>query len=283
MNKTNLLPPLSAVYLVWGTTRKFADSSTIDSFDSSIKPFFENLIKEADKNDLEKQYLSQAYTILMASMRNVIIIYKGRQLNYSENKLIREAYLDSLKSELNITSQLKDLLKSLPAITIGGASGLVIADLKIKTSGTLNQLSYALLFAIAGYLARYFYMRFTSVKKQKNFIRQDYETTIYYNHYLIRMEEVMINLYRRMEELHEDMFGQKYNDDSKKEELIKKMFHEIQPVHCPLLDQHINSRKITPDRWHMCEVGLPLSENCKYYRKKRKFKLFNFVQRMISV
>jgi hypothetical protein len=278
MKKTNLLPPLSAVYLIWGTTRKFADTSNTDSFDTTIKPYFDNLLKEALNNNQETQYLNQAYALMMASMRNVIIIYKGRQLNYSENKLIRETYLEALKTELNITSQLKDLLKSLPAITIGGVSGLVVAEKTDTASGSLKQWLYAMVFAIAGYVARYLYAQFTTYRKQKNFVRQDYETTIYYNHYLIRMEEVMINMYRRLEEIHEKVFDQKYDKNSQSEDSIKELFLEIQPIQCPLLNLHINTYKVTPNRWQMCEVGLPLAESCKYYRKRKKrlFNLFSF-------
>jgi hypothetical protein len=268
MNNTNLLPPISAVYLVWGTTRKFAESSNSDSFEAVIKPYFEDLIREAGTNDLEKSYLSQAYPLLMASMRNVIIIYKGRQLNYSENKSIRETYLESVKNELNITNQVKEVLKSLPAITIGGVSGIVIAESSLKTDENVKQLLFALIFAALGYLARFFYARYTTKLKQLNFIRQDYEITNYYVHYLFRMEEVMLNLYHRLESLHEKIFDQKYDGSEKSAEAVKEMFLEIHPRYCPLLSKHIYTKKVNQNRWQMCEVGLPLSAKCKYYKEE---------------
>lgn len=267
MKKTGLLPPMSAVYLVWGTTRRFADATNTDSFDVTIKPYFENLLKEAGTDDLEKTYLNQAYPLLMASMRNVIIIYKGRQLNYSENKSIRDIYLESIKNEFNITGQIKDVLKSIPAITIGGVSGLVIAESTVKPDGNARQLLFALVFASLGYLIRFLYARLTMHYKQMNFIRQDYEITNYYNHYLLRMEDVMLNLYKRLENLHENIFGQKYDLENKSVDTVKEIFREIQPVHCPLLTKHIYSNKVNPNRWQMCEVGPPFAEKCKYYKK----------------
>lgn len=268
MKKTNLLPPLSAVYLVWGTTRKFSDSTGIDSFDATIKPYIENLLKEADSNELEKNYLNLVYPLLMASMRNVIVIYKGRQLNYAENKSIRETYLESVKSEFNLTSQLKELLKSLPAITIGGVGGLVFAEKAVDTTESPVQILFTLLFAGLGYLVRFFYARYTLRVKQINFIRQDYEITNYYNYYLTRMEEVMLNLYNRLESLHEEIFGQPYDKEKFSSNAVKDIFNEIRPVQCPLLSKHIYTKKVTPNLWQMCEIGLPVAEKCKYYHNK---------------
>ena len=268
MAKTRFLTPLSAVRLLWGATRGFTNDAIKDVYTDYIQPEIDKLLELTKDNDKEIRYIRQLGIQLTAAIRNAGIIYKGRQLNYNENKKLREAYLKSLEKDYDLTGQLKELLKSLPSIGIGGAGGIVLLQSSTQSPGTFEQLFVAFSFAGIAYLIQKLVEKALLYNKQMNYIRQDYETTLYYENYLSRMENALKELYENLEIIHEHIFEERYHEKEDVGELIKKMIQEVRPTRCPLIDKHMKSGKINPDYWHLCETGLPYAENCKLYNEK---------------
>jgi hypothetical protein len=267
MKKTSLLPPISAVKLLWGATRAFANDAIDDAYEVIVKPQLDSLAQLAGDNKEEKLYLKYAGIQLMASLRNAGMIYKGRQLNYAENRALRKAFLESLKERYEFSMQIKEIINNLPAVSFTGIGGLALLHAITAEPELLVQFFIAVLFGFLGYFIRRGVLKRSQSRKHLNYIRQDYEATIYFFDYLDRMELVLVRLYENLEEIHKQLFTEYYNSEDSYKEAIKNLLRESLPNRCKYIDEHIRERKIKPDLWHMCETSLLARDNCRHYPK----------------
>jgi len=272
MKKTSLLPPLSAIKLLWGATRAFANESISDAYESILKPHLDSLEQLAGDNKEEKLYLKYVGIQLMASLRNAGMVYKGRQLNYAENRALRKAFLDSLKERYEFSMQIKEILNNLPAVSFAGVGGLALLHVITDEPELLVQFFIAVLFGFLGYFVRRRILKRSQDKKHLNYIHQDYEATIYFIDYLDRMESVLVKLYENLEEIHKQIFKEYYSGEDKYKDVIKNLLRESLPNRCKYIDEHIREGIVKPDIWYMCETNLSARENCMHYPEQEPVK-----------
>jgi len=100
MSQTFLLPPVSAVRMVCARTGIFSkdEHSKISAVltESALK----SIRDRAEADDKERKYVNSAIATMDATLRNLDVIYKGRELNFEENEKLRKVYLDSVKENL---------------------------------------------------------------------------------------------------------------------------------------------------------------------------------------
>jgi len=266
MNRTALLPPIQAIMLLWSTSGRFGDKES-HSGETELRTRLEALQKSAGDDKKELAYLNLAGNRLYAALRNVEILYKGRELNYAENRIFRDDYLSSLKKSYDFSGQLKEGLKSLPAITIGGSGGIALLQTTQQEPGTAGLVFAGLLFAGIAFVLKELLDRLLLYNRQMNHIRQDYETTAYYEHYLGRVEHLLKHVAFDLNEGHRTIFGIPNQDPEELEAAVTGLIANVRPVCCHLVHKHIRTRKVNPETWLYCETGLPGCRLCKHFKE----------------
>ncbi len=255
-NRTSLLPPFLAVYNVWALTSKF--DKTGSAAGSWAADALTQLKDQAIKaGGMESQYFFRAITLMDASFRNLEIIYKGRELNFEENGQLRQAFLNSVTESVNFGQSANDLLKSLPTMTFTGAAGSLVVSQAINL--TSFQIAMAVMgFAAIGFLFNLYWVRHTQNKKLNTYVRQDYERSMYYEHYLHRTKRALTDLYKDLNRLHEIVFLTPYAttaEETKELEDISKLIDEVEPHACPNFHKHMAMGLCSSDLWSRCETG----------------------------
>ena len=201
---------------------------------------------DSPENELvsaEKSYLIRAKFLLLATLRNAGIIYKGRLLSYNENKQLRQAYLDSLKQEYDLKGMIKEAIKHIPGVGGGGAAGILLAKALFSDPSVAEYILLVVLFAFLGFVFQFIFSRFTLYYKHQNYIRQDNEMTWYYIQYLERMVLILFTLVDELEAIHQKCFGSKYYDEDEiktiKKSIRKLVEENNKPNRCKYIDAHI--------------------------------------------
>ena len=114
---TSLLSPVSAVRMIWARTGLFSNDEYSGQTAALVEAELKAIKDRAESDEKERKYNASVMASMEASLRNLDIIYKGRQLNFQENEQLRTAYLDSIR-KYGFWNKAKDLLKSLPAMSI---------------------------------------------------------------------------------------------------------------------------------------------------------------------
>ena len=96
MAQTALLPPITAVRIVWARTGSFSNDEHSGQSAALVEVALKEIKDRAEKDENERRYVTSAISTMDASLRNLDMIYKGRQLNFQENEQLRTAYLDSV-------------------------------------------------------------------------------------------------------------------------------------------------------------------------------------------
>ncbi|MBN1182134.1 MAG: hypothetical protein JXB49_07595 [Bacteroidales bacterium] len=265
---TKLLPPLSAVQMTWVTAIKFSAPESIDLYEEYVKPSMTNIIESSKSDEKENEYILKAIPMMAVTLKNINTLRKGRELNYADNKILRNVYLESINQKFDLVSKIKDFVKNLPAITIAGTGGLVFAEGTLTNVDTSDKLFFALLFAAIGYGINQLINRYLLQRKQLNYIKEDYQTTCYYENYLDRVEVTLHNLFDELEALHQKLFGEKYHSDINGKRLITKMIADIRSKRCRFIKSHMEKGLITSDIWHLCEIESGREKECPYYKKE---------------
>ena len=116
LKKSKLLSPLSAVRMVWTSTGKFSEfeHARVSGDLTGIK--FEVIKDKADagNDENEKRYIHKAYEIMNVSYRNLHIVYKKREQNFAENKLLIDSCRKAVEESLAFGTKAQDLIKSAP-------------------------------------------------------------------------------------------------------------------------------------------------------------------------
>jgi len=267
---TSLLSPIAAVNLVWAMTGSFADDVQSKLNSSRAEAEMKDIKEEAEKDKTGKktEYIQCAITAMEASLRSIETVYKGRNLNFDENEKLRNTYLESVKESLEFGQKAKDVLKSLPMMTIGAASGITLAEILNLPDVIFWALGLAL--TATGYFFNIWIVNRTRKYKQKQYVIQDYERNLYYIQYVDRIAVLLNTLYKDVDRAHNKVFGLKYPIDGGKteQELVDNLLQGIRPSYCRYVHEHMKQRVITSDRWAICESGNPqVTALCRYWKK----------------
>lgn len=306
MSKTSLLPPMTAVQMTWALTGLFstkkptqnsedpADKNQKDKKNSVKKdkkgsadaggnhpkevssPFPTFLVDKAledmrirAKNDKENKYVDRVIAAMNASLRSIHTIYKGRNLNFDENEELRAAYLKSMKESIDYGFRVKDILKSLPAASLGAAGGLtfaVLGDIDVQ------KFLFTTTFAVLGFFVGWVFIWWRGSKTWKLYVRRDYERNLYFSLYLKQVTTILESLYESVCQIYLETFKDTYPEEKKGKGMIKDMMKGMQPNLCPYVNGHIQKNKMTANQWPMCETGEKdiTTRHCPVWKKEKR-------------
>ncbi|NIO29516.1 MAG: hypothetical protein GTO29_13295 [Candidatus Latescibacteria bacterium] len=250
---TSLLPPITAVRIAWARTGAFSNDTSSQKYASMVEASLKDIKAEAEKNKTEKKYTLNAIAAIDTSLRSLEIVHKGRDLNFEDNEKLRLAYLQSVEESIVFGKQLKDFLKSLPAIAIGAGGGVTLADALNLSGITLWGIGSGL--AGIGYFAYLGIASRARKKKQMLYVREDYERGRYYDKYLDQVELILNSLYLDVDRIHKNIFEDSYPTERNVADIIEDLLKGVRRDICPYAEKHISERKITPEVWPLCETA----------------------------
>lgn len=267
MAKTKLLPPEIAVKIAWGLTGEFCDSPHSKKYASSAELELEGIKNRAKDNVLEKEYVSRVIVAIYANMRNLDTIYKWRNLNFNENKKLRDVYLENAQENAATGIKAGEVIKSIPTMTFTGAGGITLAQF-FDASDILSY-GFGLFAAGLGAAAQIYALRRFRRKEIWNYIRQDYERNLYYQKYLEKVTIILTHLYKLVSNIHIDVFDEEYSSEGGSIS-FEEFLAGIQPKFCQYIHKHLNDKKykkrIKADIWVLCETNSEIAERfCPHF------------------
>lgn len=285
MGQTNLLPPVTAIRIVWALTGEFSDDENSKLNAKLVEDHVKGIKDLADQqnDEVEKKYVRNAMSLMDACLRNLDIIHKKRTEDFRENNELRQAYLDTITENLAFGTKAKDIVKSLPTMGIASAGGITLIE-SLKGSGIQLE-SWQLWglgagLAAAGYIINLLIVRATRRHKQKLFVGQDYEKGLYFNKYVAQVKTALVSLYLDLNRIHKNIFGECYpGDQDDAVGIVGEMLKGVQPLFCPYVHKHMQEKKITPELWPRCETGKAIEaepgnpkaiEQCVYWEGKKE-------------
>jgi len=188
-------------------------------------------------------------------MRTLDTIYKGRELNFTENEELRSVYLDSIKDNLEFGKSTKDFFKSLPTMTVTTAAGTVSVSQIFEGLPSWSLVLIGLSAAGVGYLINLWIVRLMRKEKQRQYLEQDFERNLYYEQYINRVRVALTSLYYDIDRIHKNVFNSSYALDDSTEKVVEEVLKGAAPTMCKKVYDHMKSGKITPNLWVLCEVG----------------------------
>jgi hypothetical protein len=259
--RTVLLPPPTAVRMVWALTGAFSDDVSSKENAALVETVLKGLLSRAEKErgtyPLEYEYVIAAYATLQSSLRSLDTVYKGRTLNFYENEQLREAYLNNVRDSLNFGKTLQDFLKSLPTMTITAAGGITFFQWLGQRVPVFDDPAVLALLGLGlagiGYGINLLFVRISRRQMQFNYVRQDYDRGLYYEQYVNRVQLILNALLNDLERLHERVFGLPYlAEDDNPVQIVADLLKDVRPTHCLLIHQHMRQGVITPKLWPTC-------------------------------
>jgi len=91
MSQTTLLPPITAIRMIWARTGAFSNDEHSKLSAVLTEAALKDIKDRAEKDDKEREYVISAIATMDASLRSLDTIYKGRELNFQENERLRSA------------------------------------------------------------------------------------------------------------------------------------------------------------------------------------------------
>ena len=231
-----------------------------------------DISRKAEKRGGEdERYVLGVIPTIEASLRSLDIIHKGRQLNFAENAKLRSAYLSSIEDSLNFGAKAQDFVKALPTMTIAGTTGTMLLSQSEKWNDTYAWL-VGLLFAAIGYFINLYIIRFNRKRKQKYYVVQDYERTLYYEQYISRASIILKALYLELDNIHKNIFGEPYPIDKdadallEQKDVVERLLAGVRTTYCKYIHTHMREDKINVDLWAICEAGNDeAQEKCPFW------------------
>ncbi len=256
MALTCLLPPVTAVRMVWARAGALSKDEHSQITAVLTEAALKDIKARAETDERERPYVTSCLATMDATLRNLDVIYKGRQLNFEENEKLRSAYLESVRETMAFGNKARDFLKSLPAMAIGGAGSITLADyLSQQRLSDLKLWGLGLVFAAAGYIVNLVVTRLARKRNQMLYVLQDYERSLYYDHYVTRVAMTLTALYLDLDRIHKNIFGQSYPVDTEVSVVVNEMLKGVRSTFCPYIHKHMQEKKITPELWARCETG----------------------------
>lgn len=271
---TKLLPPFTAVRLAWAITGKFSKDETTKSTALIAEDALKRIQTQAAQDVAEQQYVSEAVATIEATLRSLDVIYKGRELNFEENQKLRDAYMETMKENIDFGTKAQDFMKSLPTMAITGAGtaipfGNYLADLLNVPDGQMGAFIWALGLAMAGagHLIHTGVVRAMRKRTQTLYVKQDYERNLYYDQYVGRVAVTLTSLYFDLDRVHQTVFGVPYpvatGDGTK---IVEDTLRGVRPTMCKYVHAHMADGTITPSLWAVCESGGVPATQCRYWK-----------------
>jgi len=263
--KTFLLPPTTAVRIVWALTGGFSNDPHSQRAavyaEQSLKNIESKALESRDKEEVH--YVPSAIVSMQATLRSLDTVYKGRDLNFDEVNQLRSAYLKSITDRIDFGKKTQDFLKSLPAMTIAGAGGVTVAD-ALGLSG-IKLWTFSLVLVAVGYLINLAFVGHARRANQMHLVKGDHERNTYYDQYVARVCVILEALYIDIDQIHHNVFGDKYPDPLQRtpQQVLEEMFGGVRPTHCKYIHKHMAEGKITPELWPLCETGTVERETAK--------------------
>lgn len=255
MAHTTLLPPVSAVHLAWAFTGSFSNDDPSNLAAVTAEADWKRIQEQAAADPTEAAYIARAAAALDASRRSLETIYKGRTLNFDENATLREAYLEDAAAKLEFGTKARDFLQSLPTMTLTGAGGLTVAQAFELDDAALVGITLAL--AAAGFFINLIFVRLSRQQRQLEYVKQDYERNLYYEHYIHRAQLILQALYLDLQRLHQTVFQETYpTGEENIGKIIATVLSGVEPTPCQFVHKHMQEGKITPQLWSRCETGI---------------------------
>lgn len=257
MSQTFLLPPVSAIRMVWARTGMFSNDEHSKISAVLTEAALKNIGERAEADDKERKYVNSAIATMEATLRSLDIIHKGRNLNFEENEKLRKASLDLVKENLEFGKNAGDFLKSLPAMVIGSAGGITVGQYLGQhfNISVITLWAIGLALASIGYIVNLEVVRLMRKRKQMLYVAQDYERSLYYDQYVTRVAMTLTSLYLDLDRIHKNVFGQSYSVDVEVSNIIGEMLKGVRPTFCKYIHKHIREKKIKPELWTLCETG----------------------------
>ncbi|MFH1135275.1 MAG: hypothetical protein V1816_04240 [Pseudomonadota bacterium] len=262
MSPTALLPPLTAVRMVWALTGKFSDDQSSQSLALYVEQSLNNIEEQsraAGVGPEEKSYITAAIATMKSSLRSLDTAYKGRTLNFDENEKLRAESLKSINESFNFGNKAQDFLKSLPAMTIGAAGGTTVIHALFGNLSEASLWGAGIAMAALGYLLKSLCVRYAGRKTQLLYVVQDYERDLYYEQYVNRVKIILEGLLLDLERIHKKNFDNYYETDigpGGPGKVIDGVLAGIKSTFCPYVHKHITGGKVTPELWTRCESGM---------------------------
>jgi hypothetical protein len=201
-----------------------------------------------------------------ATYRNLDIIYKGRDLNFKENETLRQAYLDSIRDNMEFGKKAGDYIKTIPTLGIFGAGSVTIIEWL-----DLERFKWAFILGTAslGYLVTMLVVRWMRGKTQEQYIAQDYERGLYFDQFVTRTASTLVSLYNDLDRIHRNVFGQPYPVDANVTDIVGEMLKGVRPTFCPHVHKHMKENAVKPEYWTLCETGNPAAtQKCPLWEGK---------------
>lgn len=269
MSATALLPPVTAVRMVWALTGAASNDTYSQLHASVVEEALKNIAEQAKSDELENKYAISAIATMNANRRSLDVVYKGRQLNFEENEKLRKTYLDSVQESLDFGKKAQDVLKSLPAMTVTGAVGVTLGDW--LGASTVQMWAIGLGLAAVGYFINVIVVRSARKRTQRLYVQQDYERSLYYDQYIRRVTMILTSLYRDLDRIHKNVFGTSYPiDQATPEIIVEDLLKGAHPTFCVHIHECMRNEKIrdeiTDRLWPLCETGKAASkEDCAHW------------------
>ena len=186
-----------------------------------------------------------------------------------KSNFLSSHHLDSVNENLDFGNKAKDLLKSLPAMSIGGAGSVTVAQ-ALGLQG-LKLWSVGIALTGLGYIVNLIAVRLMRRGKQLLYVRQDYERGLYYDQYLSRVAVALTSLYLDLDRVHKNVFEQSYSIEGDVKTIITSMLEGVRPTFCEYIHKHMHERKISPELWSLCETGRTAAvEKCLFWEGKKQ-------------
>ena len=263
---TDLLSPSEAVQLAWALSSEFNTEERSKMPASEAKSNIKLIKSQAQtsNNPQQQKYVSQAIASIYASLRSLDIVYKGRNLNFDDNEKLRQAFLDGVKQDVDFGTKAKDIVRSLPAMVLGGAGGLTVGQITQNLFGLTDILLGALFLAGIGisYPAYAVYVRYKRKQKLQCYIAQDYERNLYYYEYVERVETILTELYDDLNSIHQDVFQAPYQNPPQNRNVVTGIIKGLKSNFCENIHRHMKEKSITPELWSICEAGNKIAIQC---------------------
>ena len=242
-------------------------------------------------------YFRDVATATTAALRNLEIVYRGRELNFEENKVLRQAYIDSIRKRILFGQSLKDFIAPVGATAgaaVGGTSLFAIYGNYLEgIIGTISWFYVASIFAIIGFFSYWTISAFAHRQRMHAYIQQDYERTVYYKNYLNRAYSVLDTLYKDIDDINaRDYPGFVFpvtsfegelpslfpagcaalqprgRPDATPREAIRRLMC-VYPRSSSQIDECLYLKRINPELWAGCETGCSFgSPNYAGYEKE---------------
>lgn len=216
-------------------------------------------ILEESKNQFqEKIYIGRSVVAMRAALCNLQTIYDGRELNFKENGVLRKAHLASIERSIEFGKSLKDFgvlaVSGIISGTIALGGSLLIDKLLGVSFSSTDLFIISIIFGLFGFFLYWVMMKYGYKNQLKEYIKRDHERTLYYEQYLFRVRRQLIELYKELIIIHNEVFETDYTAETKRKD-IETLIGVICPTWCKHVDKCICQYDLSSDEWVWCETG----------------------------